>query len=217
MCVGMENSKENRLYRYTNVTSLIDVLLHKHITLLNPEDWDDKNDTAYMERYRKLKGLKTLLALCLTESDETYHHWSIFAGRSDGVRIEFNKDKLLKHFLYSDFDEASQRTQHGRVNYHPISKKTSHDVPISKLPFMKRLPYKDEREFRLLFEDQKNNLNFWNVPISINCIERITLSPWIPRSLARSLKTTLKNIQGCSRLKIYHSTLVYNKNWIKFN
>ncbi|MGB0907140.1 MAG: DUF2971 domain-containing protein [Maricaulaceae bacterium] len=198
----------NRLYRYTNSAALIDLLLNEHLTLLDPQTWDDKNDTAYMKKYKEVRGLKSFLALCLTEASETYHHWSIFSGRSDGVRIEFNKEKLLNHFL--DVPNFS----HSNVQYRKIPNSGTAQWKISDLPFIKRLPYQDEGEYRLTYEDKENEIKAKSFTISLNCIERITISPWMPKPLFNSLKKILKRIEGCSELKIHHSTLVYNKNWI---
>lgn len=199
----------NRLYRYTNSAALLDLLLKKHLTLLDPETWDDKNDTAYMKKYMEMRGLKSFLALCLTEASETYHHWSIFSGRSDGVRIEFNKKKLLSHFL------NEPNIFHANVKYRKIPNSGTVQWETSELPFIKRLPYQDEGEYRLTYEDEKSEMKAKSFSINVNCIERITISPWMPKPLFNSLKEVLKRIDGCSKLKIHHSTLVYNKNWVE--
>jgi hypothetical protein len=57
------------LRRYTNL------LKEQKITLLDPESWEDKNDSHFMSLYRKKKSLKSVLALCFTQASETFHHW----------------------------------------------------------------------------------------------------------------------------------------------
>src|SRR5882762_5821833 len=84
------------LRRYTSVPSLLALLQDKELTLLSPGLWEDRNDAFYMSQYKTKKQLKTLLALCFSESDETYHHWRVFTRGADGVCIHFKRDELLE-------------------------------------------------------------------------------------------------------------------------
>ena len=40
-----------------------------------------------------------------------------------------------------------------------------------QLPFLKRYPYQDEREFRLLYQSKMETLPTFDVSISLDCIE----------------------------------------------
>jgi hypothetical protein len=84
------------LRRYTNLAATIHMLRSREITLLSPGTWDDRNDAYYMAEYKRRKNLKTLLALCFANCEETYHHWRVFSHGADGVRIEFDKNLLLR-------------------------------------------------------------------------------------------------------------------------
>src|SRR5690606_32494246 len=84
------------LRRYTDLTSVIDVLVRKSITLLDPDTWDDKNDTHYMSAYKSQKKLKSLKAICFTTAAETYHHWKIFSPGNSGICISFITEKIQK-------------------------------------------------------------------------------------------------------------------------
>ncbi len=68
------------LKRYTDLAAAIHVLQTRSLTLLDPEKWDDGNDRAALAEYKKRKELKTLLALCFADCNETYHHWKVFAS-----------------------------------------------------------------------------------------------------------------------------------------
>ena len=83
------------LRRYTNIPALIWLLTARKITLLDPASWDDKNDSHFLTLYREKKSLETVLALCFTQTSETYHHWRVFAEGSSGISITFDKDRLL--------------------------------------------------------------------------------------------------------------------------
>jgi len=82
------------LNRYTSLPIALDVLAKKHITLLSPETWEDRNDAYYLERYRDERKLRSLLAICFSLHRETFHHWRVFSSGSSGVCIEFDKEKL---------------------------------------------------------------------------------------------------------------------------
>jgi hypothetical protein len=196
------------LHRYTNLTATIHMLRSKSITLLNPATWDDRNDSYFMAEYKRTVGAKTILALCFAERRESYHHWRIFAHGSDGVRIEFDKEKLLSAF------SADDRVFSGNVMYKNIEDvRRIKFIQIQSLPFLKRAPYEDEGEFRVVYVDKAKVLEYKDYGIKMSWIRRITLSPWMAQSLSDSIKQTLQSIEGCSRLKIYRSTLIENEKW----
>jgi hypothetical protein len=81
------------------------------------------------------------------------------------------------------------------------------------LPFLKRFPYGDEREFRAIYETKETKIQTLEIAIPLSCIERITLSPWIPATLAAHLKRTIRDIDGCENLEVVRSTLISNEEW----
>lgn len=206
----LETSKKKiaRLRRYTDLPSLIDILQTKRLTMLNPSSWDDGNDRRYLEYYKQEKKLTTLLALCLTEKAETYHHWKVFSG-PHGVYIEFRRDELVKHFA-----DANVRVL--PVSYRRIPTVDTKNLSIDEVPFTKRLPYKDEEEVRAIYESQTETRATVPVPLDLACIERITLSPWLDQNRCQSLRQVLKSIPGCEDLNIYRSTLIENEKWAKW-
>lgn len=196
--------------RYTNLAAAIHLLQKRKITLLDPSTWDDRNDAYFMSEYKRRANAASVLALCFAESHETYHHWRVFSHGSDGVCIEFDKDGLLGAFNHD------RGVRHGVMNYTLLKQaKSMADVDIEQLPFLKRWPYGDEAEYRAVYVDRDVSKPFHDVPISLGHIKRITLSPWLAAPLAESVKGTLKAIDGCSKIKIYRSTLIDNPDWKK--
>ena len=196
------------LHRYTNLAATIHMLRSRTITLLNPATWDDRNDAYFMAEYKRRVQAKTILALCFAERNESYHHWRIFAPGSDGVRIEFDKKKLLTT-LFRD-----ERVRYSDVIYKQIEEvRRVKYFQIDSLPFLKRSPFEDEGEFRVVYVDKAEALDHKDFEIDVSWIRRITLSPWIPPSLCDSIKKTLQDIKGCSGVKIYRSTLIENEKW----
>src|SRR5262249_21139889 len=164
-----------------------------------------------MAEYKRLKQAKTVLALCFAEITETYHHWRVFSHGTDGVCIEFDRDRLLK--VWSG--DESVRTC--AVAYKEIPQiRSQATIDLEDLPFIKRFPYRDEKEFRVIFVSKDEALEYKDYPIGLASIRRITLSPWMSRTLAASVKTTLRSIPGCAMIKISRSTLVDNDAWKGF-
>jgi hypothetical protein len=140
-----------RLRRYTNLAASIHLLSNKKITLLDPSTWTDMNDAYFIAEYRRLKNVQSVLALCFAECAETYHHWRVFSSGVDGVCIEFDLAKLSRGF------SGDGRVKAGYVNYKTITelRDMKDNFDIDELPFLKRFAYRDEREYRLVFIDDK--------------------------------------------------------------
>lgn len=203
-----DKKEENILYRYTNLPVLLDILHRKKLTLLNPDTWDDRNDSYYLNHYKENNNLKTLLALCFTEGKEAFHHWKIYSGNESGVRITFKKKELIKHF------ENNPNILMREVNYSTI-RGVDTNPQLSDLPFLKRKVFKDETEFRIIYQDSDFDYSSKEFDIVLSCIDRITLSPWLPKDLLNSLKKTINSIDGCDKMKVFKSSLIDNNEWKK--
>ncbi|MDN7136020.1 hypothetical protein [Pseudidiomarina terrestris] len=197
----------NFLRRYTELPFLIDFLATGELFLPSPRTWDDRNDSYYLEKYSKLCGLEDVYALCLTEAPETYHHWKIFSSGTSGVCIVFDREKFV-----SEVEKIDDLTV-GPVQYKTIKEMRGALIQREDLPFLKRYPYRDECELRLFSGPKRSIQNGLRVAIPKNTISQISLSPWLPKSVVSEIKQLLKGIKGCSRIKIYASTLVENDQW----
>jgi hypothetical protein len=195
------------LRRYTNLPALLYLLRERKITLLDPAFWDDKNDSYFLMLYREKKQLKSVLALCFTPAFETYHHWRVFADGSSGACITFDRDRLLNAVKKQPGVTAKA------VQYLTLNDIRDVNVKARNLPFLKRSAYGDEREFRIIYESQVEAHNTLNIDVPLACIERITLSPWIPAVLSDHVKGTIREMDGCQSLKVFRSTLISNERW----
>ena len=194
------------LSRYTCLPIVIDMLTNRRITLISPSKWKDRNDVFAIDLYRKQSNVANLLALCFTKSEETFHHWYVFADGISGARIEFDTEKIIAALSRCGLTIET-------VEYKTINALRSNPVSLENLPFIKRAPYRDEDEMRVILtcNDSEKETHF--VPITLDCIKRVTLSPWIPKDLTKSVRSSLHKIKGCSRLKIFRSTLLENDQW----
>lgn len=198
------------LRRYTSLKYLRKFLKTKELVLLNPKEWDDKNDSFYIEQYVKRKKRAGAFALCFTESSETFHHWKTFSEKGEGVCIQFDRKRLV---------EAAEKVDvlGGPVVYRKIHDPKAKKPKLDEFPFLKRYPYKDENEFRLFIAPMGKPLKkkfAFNVPLA--AVDRITLSPWLDPPDANRKKAELKKISGCKNLNIYRSSLLENELWKKY-
>jgi hypothetical protein len=196
-------------FRYTDLPSLVHILKNKQLTLLNPLTWDDKNDSTFVTLYREKSKLKSVLALCFTRASETYHHWRIFAPSSAGVRITFSEQALRESV--SDVPGLQLK----EVDYVKLEDIRRTTPTLSQLPFLKRFPYQHENEVRLLWQSRTEERDSFPVQIDLHAIRQITLSPWLHPSLTESVKSLLKEIEGCASLTVHRTTLINNSEWLK--
>lgn len=194
--------------RFTNLAATIHLLHAKQITLLNPATWDDRNDAYFMAEYKRQRNAQSVLALCFTEGLDSYHHWRVFSHGSDGVCIEFDMERL------SSALNGDRRVKIAKVKYRKLDEQRELlPIKMDELPFLKRIAYRDEREIRAVYVDCDTLLEYKNYKIEVNWIKRITLSPWMPTTLANSVKATLKSMDGCSKIEIVRSTLIESEIW----
>ena len=195
------------LNRYTNLPVLLDILVHKHLVLLDPSSWEDRNDSYYLERYKAEKNLKTVLALCFSRRRETFHQWKVFSSGPGGVCIEFDEAELLRGLSY----QKGFRLRN--IRYELIKTIRSTTPKIMDWPFIKRIPFKDEDEFRIVYENRVAEEATKEIPIPISSILKITLSPWMPESVASSVTGILNGLPDCGAITVQRSSLLQNAVW----
>jgi hypothetical protein len=206
----MARNLDRFVRRYTTMSSAIDTLENRRLVLLSPKKWDDTNDSDFMELYRRHAKVNSLLALCCTMASETYHHWRVFTQGMEGVCIEFDKLSLERSLSQDD-----------AIIMRPVDYLLVRDLEAlgnrdaCRLAFVKRDGYSDEREWRIVLGSQDKDAVTKDIPIELNSISRIIINPWLPPSLANSIKLTIRRISGCADLKIESSALTNSARWKK--
>lgn len=204
----MESSRTpTYLRRYTDLPALLHLLASKQITLLDPKTWDDKNDSHFMAIYKKKKKLKSVLALCFSQSPETYHHWRVFSNGPAGVCIVFEKNSLLEDI------QRESKVSTRAMTYLTMTEARKKLFQVNELPFIKRYGYKPEKEFRAVYISPTEEHPSLNLPIRLASIRSISLSPWMHSSLSKSTVSAICGIHGCEKLKVSRSTLISNEQW----
>ena len=197
-------SKSQDLRRYTDLTAVFSLLAGRKLTLRDTENWDDANDRYFLDLYKRSKRLKSVLAVCFVQASERYHFWQVFAPGRSGVRILFNRELLFRALSV----RPDVRMQPVRYLLLDQARK----VEIDQFPFVKRYGFKDEREFRVIYESSDLSKNF-DIPIPLRCIESIKLNPWLHPDLFYYVEKVIKSIKGCSSLVVEQSRLINNETW----
>lgn len=200
---------ETFLRRYTELPFVVDYLHTQELALLNPASWDDRNDSFYIEEYSRRSGAKSVYALCLADCAETYHHWRVFSHGSGGACIQFKPEQ------FRDAVAGASGVRAEEVQYKTISQLRDAAPGLDELPFLKRYAFQNEREFRLFYASKTKGPLIHRIAVPRSAVDRVILSPWLPDSVAKRVKETLKSIPGCSKVKMYRSTLVENESWKK--
>jgi len=203
----------NFLKRYTQLFRAIDYLETEQLQLHSPGRWEDTNDSLALELYAKKMQFTGIYALCLTGAKETFHHWKVFCpesrGGGGGVCIEFDKEQLKK-----TAEQAG--LTHGKVNYIRIKDLPAKSAEPGSTLFLKRLPYSDEKEYRLIgtsMSSPKEKTLSFEVPRKV--INKVILSPWMNSETADKCRTYIREIEGCENLAVVQPNLLDNQTWRK--
>jgi hypothetical protein len=196
--------------KYTNLPVLLNILNTKKITLSDPANWEDKNDSQFIEVFKRTNNYKTVLASCFSESEETYHHWKIYAGSISGICIEFNDNILLQR-------SSLPNVKVGAVEYHEIKwlEENFNNYSPEKLPFYKRQPFIHEDEWRIIYYSKDQKQDTYDIGIDIKTITKIIISPWLDLLLAKNLAEIIHTFDDTSDIEVYRSTLLENERWLK--
>lgn len=199
---------EGYIKRYTSISAAIDMLTRSELALLDPQTWDDRNDRYFMGLFKEHAKANSLYAACFTQDQETYHHWRVFTGTSDGACIEMDQRKLEKH-VAGNSDIRSGAVQYKTLKQ--IDRATAADR--DNLPFLKRAGFGPELEYRIVAVSNELQGTVLGLPIERDFIRRIYFNPWIPDAVFKSVKPLLESIAGCSHIRITRSQLIDSVHW----
>lgn len=234
------SSKRSYLRRYTHLESLRNILCTKSLTLLDFQEWEDRNDSYFLRLYKEERKLKSLLALCLTSASERFHLWNVFGpkkerrslrgiGQSLGrgpyngslplariaVRIRFDRSQLIEAVSKYRGVQCRDIDYLTHAQLEALADEHKGIDPISKLPFIKRYGFRDESEFRVIYESKRRSIPTIDIPIPMSCINRIIFSFKLNYDDYRVIRTELRSMDGCQGLDIRRSNLTESKVWQK--
>jgi hypothetical protein len=191
------------LRHYTSIENLYSILDSGILRFSDPQDWNDKNDAASLRAFCRKKGAAQARVICLATGLEQIHHWNTYAP--EGCRIEFGwrgfNEEINRHKLLCGF-----------VEYFPNEELTAailRDKKTDELPFIKRRPYEDDQEYRIIWYGAAEAAPEINIK---DCISSITLYPNISTPKFEAIKDNLKTKFQIA--KVNRSRLLKFNDWI---
>jgi hypothetical protein len=88
----------------------------------------------------------------------------------------------------SDSQKLTQHVRAQNVEYLTLNRIRHKTVATEQLPFLKRYPFTDEREFRIICESPMKRIHALDIPIPLPCIDKIILRPWLPQGFSEMSK-----------------------------
>lgn len=195
------------LNRFTTIPFLVDLIIERRLTLLNPDKWEDYNDRVTMDLYKSKMNAKSIYALCLTGKRETIHHWSAFAPGTSGCCIEFNFSNIINDIA------QYPRLSHDATQYLKLTDLNKLPNNVEILPYLKRQVFTPEQEYRFVVVSDEPQKASIDIPITLSSINKITFTNKLPESVVKSLKKSIKLIAPDYTGKLIRSTLFNNSKW----
>lgn len=102
------------------------------------------------------------------------------------------------------------------MDYKTIKDLNPDEIRVQDLPFVKRLGFIDEQEYRVVFTSQKTDLSFKYIPVPLSAIKRIVLNPWLHDELAESVTEMFLKLAEVEGLVVTQSALIDSPSWRRF-
>jgi hypothetical protein len=87
------------------------------------------------------------------------------------------------------------------------------DSDVDRLPFVKRVGFSAEEEYRIIAETKKDQKPAFPVKFPVSMISCIYLNPWLPKTIFQSLKTTIQSLPDCGSVRVSRSLLIDSARW----
>ena len=202
----IQSSPIKVLNRFTSIDNMFKILSEEKVRMSDPQYWEDKNDVSLLDVYKAKASIKSLFALCFTYESETIHHWGAFTEKLNACCIEFDAVTLLGSI------SGDKSLRHGKVKYIKIMDLKRELTDVGDIPFSKRFPYRNESEYRIIFESQKAEKEKV-ITIELPMIKRITINQYIAKHVFELINN---EIEDNYKITVNRSTVINNKAWINY-
>jgi hypothetical protein len=229
----MEVKKEKKeyLYRIMSVKRVKELFEDGVLVFLKPEAWKDPfenyiSKVSFIDEKRikhHINYLKNVFGQCYSLGTETSLMWDAYTPNKDGVRIKIEKDKLIG-FLNTQKQYPVSHFRFAKVIYKKygdfVSKLKNNDALINlyrnqnneliDFLFEKRYEYRDEREFRIMYDANNDGCNYGEllkINISVlDLIDSVRFDPKMHEDECNQLKVYFRS-KGIDGRKIQRSLL----------
>jgi hypothetical protein len=193
-------NRYKRIYRFMTVNYFLKTLETGKYSFLSPLLWNDPYEKYFLEReytidqvVHELPIKNNIFASCFSGTSNSEAFWNVYAPNSDGVRIEFDSQKIIDVFL---LNIRNADVFIGPMKYLPTSKFSKDGVDASRLKksivqdggpeaqvelmFRKRHAFLYENEVRVLILPKrvKKGANDIGYPLDVSTIAtNVTFDP----------------------------------------
>jgi hypothetical protein len=206
-----EKDRKKHVHRYMEVEHVISYLESGELGFPSPREWEDKNDSHFLELYMRHRNVKSIFCCCLTSASETFHHWRIFGGGSIGARLSFSREALASAF-------EREGVIFRPVKYVPMKVLATQKYNSDDLAFIKRHGFRDEKEERAIYLPRSSSgtsERVRGVKVDRSAISRITISPFCPPKTCSAISERLR-IFNLGKAGIRKSNMVDSEEWKKY-
>ncbi|PBC66550.1 hypothetical protein BGX14_2174 [Fibrobacter sp. UWS1] len=206
----MSGSKS--IYRFVHFEHLLDLIKNHRLPLINPLEWEDKNDIFASKLSSKDNDVMGICCFTLSKSNSIYR-WSKMAPNNLCVRVEFDMDKIKARL--------SQKMMMKEVQYKSAEELESYVVETTKdCAFIKSKPFKPEKEIRIVTYQSETGENekivdyLDNLPSDV--IKGIRFSPFLDQEMYCLIKELLRKYlkaNNWAKTKISQSEILNKEKW----
>lgn len=207
-------SENKSLYRFMHFEHLLDLIKNHRLPLINPSEWEDKNDIFASKLSCKDDEIIGICCFTLSKSNSIYR-WSKMAPNNLCVRVEFGIDEIkailprnitMKEVQYKSIDELKAKTLKS----------------IKDCAFIKSIPFKQEKEIRMVTNqsvaDENKNAKIVDYlsDLPSDVIKNIRLSPFLDQKIFRLVKELLHKYlvaNSWENVKISQSRILDREKW----
>ena len=219
------------LYKYMPVHRLMDMLREKEMAFVSPNLWNDPYETKYLETDYSAFNYKQppIFACCLRNTNENEEaSWKIYSDGQPIVRVSFRVLNFCQDLhsycatnrcnpYWSKVEYSLTRREINGLcnpsdeNYQRFFSNFCEESYI-RLMSLKRKAFSYENEHRFFIVPTKDSPStllkdkMIKIPISIDCITRVTLCP-MDRLTDNTINSLLKKASYDSQFKVIKDTI----------
>jgi len=207
-------SENKSIYRFMHFEHLLDLIKNHRLPLINPLEWEDKNDVFASKLSCKDDEIIGICCFTLSNSNSIYR-WSKMAPNNLCVRVEFDVNKIkakltpnmkMKEVQYKSAEELKK-----------IAIKE-----IKDCAFIKSNPFKQEKEIRIVMyqsvTDENKNVRIVDYlrELPLDVIKNIRLSPFLNQEMYDLLEEILLMYLAANNwpeIEISQSGILNKEKW----
>lgn len=207
-------SENKSLYRFMHFEYLLDLIKNHRLPLINPSEWEDKNDAFASKLSCKDNEIVGICCFTLSKSNSIYR-WSKMAPNNLCVRVEFDMDKIKARL--------SQNMMMKEVQYKSVDELKKITIKAKKnCAFIKSKPFKPEKEIRMVtyqpVTDENKNVKIveYLSGLPSGAIKSIRFSPFLDQKMCHFVRELLRKylaVNNWEKVEMSSSRILDKEKW----